>query len=167
LFDTMGSAMMTDPPSKAFEDFAVGDVMLTRGRTVDVGDITLFAGLTGDHYPLHTDATFAAGTPFGERIAHGPLTFALAVGLVGLSGLYGDAIVALVEVEGLRATKPVRAGDTLRVRAEVVGCETDDARPRYGTLRVRYGVLNQHDDEVMQFTQSMLARRRDPGGSHA
>lgn len=159
--------VVVDPPSRTFEDFAAGDVVQTRGRTVDVGDITTFAGLTGDHYPLHTDASFAASTRFGERIAHGPLTFAIAVGLVGSSNFYGDAIVALLEVGGLRALAPVRAGDTLRVRAEVEACEASDERPRYGTIRVRYSVLNQRDEQVMEFTQSMLARRRDPGGADA
>ena len=157
--------VVVDPPNRCFEDFASGDVVETRGRTVDVGDLTTFAGLTGDHYPLHTDAAFAGTTRFGERIAHGPLTFAIAVGLVGMSNFYGDAIVALVEVTGLRALAPVRAGDTVRVRAEVVACEVDDARPRYGTLRVRYAVLNQRDEHVMEFVQSMLARRRDAGGA--
>lgn len=155
-----------DPPHKTFEDFSEGDAVVTRGRTVDVGDFTVFAGLTGDHYPLHTDASFAEGTQFGERIAHGPLTFAIAVGLVGMSNFYGDALVALVEIEGLRALKPVRSGDTLRVRAEIVALESSEDQPKYGTVRVSYHVLNQHDDEVMQFTQSMLARRGGRGGSH-
>lgn len=150
----------TDPASRVFEDFALGDRIVTRGRTVDIGDVTTFAGLTGDHYPLHTDAVYVQATPFGERIAHGPLTFSLAVGLVGMTGYYGDAIVALVEVERLRALKPVRAGDTLRVHAEVVETSVDESRPRYGLLRVRYRVMNQQDEEVMEFIQSMLARRR-------
>ena len=91
-----------DPEPKWFEDFEPGDVMTTRGRTVDIGDITNYAGLTGDHYQLHTDAAFMENNRFGQRIAHGPLTFSLAVGLVGLSGFYGDAIIALVEITGLK-----------------------------------------------------------------
>jgi MaoC like domain len=65
-----------DPQGRFFEDFAVGDRVVTRGRTVDIGDIATFAGLTGDHYPLHTDQEFAKTTRFETRIAHGPLTFA-------------------------------------------------------------------------------------------
>ncbi|MGE4304053.1 MaoC/PaaZ C-terminal domain-containing protein [Novosphingobium naphthalenivorans] len=147
-----------DPEPKWFEDFESGDTMTTRGRTVDIGDITNYAGLTGDHYQLHTDAAFMANNRFGQRIAHGPLTFSLAVGLVGLSGFYGDAIVALIEITGLKATKPVFAGDTLHVVATVT---THDASgPKYGTLGVTYSVRNQHDDEVMTFLQTMLAKRR-------
>ncbi|MDP3674719.1 MAG: MaoC/PaaZ C-terminal domain-containing protein [Novosphingobium sp.] len=132
--------------------------MTTRGRTVDIGDITAFAGLTGDHYQLHTDAQFMADNRFGQRIAHGPLTFSLAVGLVGLSGFYGDAIAALVEITGLKASAPVFAGDTLHVVATVAG--HDASGPKYGTLGVTYSVRNQADAEVMTFLQTMLARRR-------
>lgn len=147
-----------DPAEKWFEDFELGDTMVTRGRTVDIGDITNYAGLTGDHYQLHTDAAFMATNRFGQRIAHGPLTFSLAVGLVGLSGFYGDAIVALVEITGLKATKPVFAGDTLHVVAEVT--EHDPSGPKYGTLGVTYSVRNQDDAEVMTFLQTMLAKRK-------
>lgn len=155
---TLTGRSYSDPESKFFEDFAVGDEMKTRGRTVDIGDITLFAGLTGDHYPLHTDAEFMKSSRFGERIAHGPLTFTLAVGLVGLSGFYGDAIIALVEITGMKATAPVFAGDTLHVVATV--SEYDPSGPKYGTLGVIYSVRNHKDEEVMTFLQRMLAKRR-------
>src|ERR1700741_4068152 len=115
----MPGRICNDPQEKTFEDFTLGDVVITRGRTVDIADISLFSGLTGDHYPLHTDEKYASSTRFGTRIAHGPLTFAIAVGLVGMSGFYGNAIVALIEVEGLKALKPVIPGDTVCVHARV------------------------------------------------
>jgi 3-hydroxybutyryl-CoA dehydratase len=99
-----------------------------------------------------------AGSRYGQRIAHGPLTFSLAVGLVGASGFYGDAIAALVEITGLKAAKPVFAGDTLHVIAEVV--TLDATGSKYGTLGVTYSVRNQSGDEVMTFLQTMLAKRR-------
>jgi 3-hydroxybutyryl-CoA dehydratase len=148
-----------DPQDKTFDDFALGDVVVTRGRTVDIGDLTVFSGLTGDHYPLHVDEEAAKATRFGTRIAHGPLTFALAVGLVGMSGFYGNAITALVEVRSLRALKPVIPGDTLKVHAEVVELAAG-TNPKYGTVHVNYSVRNQREEEVMVFLQVMLARRR-------
>lgn len=151
-----------DPEPKCFEDFELGDCMTTRGRTVDIGDITNYAGLTGDHYQLHTDAAFMANSRFGQRIAHGPLTFSLAVGLVGLSGFYGDAITALIEITGLKATKPVFAGDTVHVVATVSRHEATG--PKYGTLGVTYVVRNQDGEDVMTFLQTMLAKRRPDEG---
>jgi 3-hydroxybutyryl-CoA dehydratase len=147
-----------DPAPRTFEDFQLGDIVLTRGRTVETSDFIAFAGLTGDHYPLHIDAEVAGASRFGARIGHGPLTFSIAVGLVGMTGYYGDAIVALLEINSLRAIAPVLAGDTLSVRAEVIGHETGE-NPKYGTLSVDYSVRNQRGDEVMRFTQTMLARR--------
>lgn len=155
----MTGRIFKDPQEKTFDDFALEDTVITRGRTVDIGDISAFTGLTGDHYPLHTDEEFAKASRFGTRIAHGPLTFSLAVGLVGMSGFYGNAITALVEIKSMRALKPVVAGDTLKVHATVVEL-TPGSNPKYGTLHVNYSVRNQREDEVMSFLQIMLARRR-------
>ncbi len=144
-----------------FEDFAVGDTVRTPGRTVDIADITAFAGLTGDHYPLHVDEEYGRGTRFGGRIAHGPLTFGFAVGLVALSGFLGEAIVAFLECQNLRALAPVHPGDTVRVHAKVAETEPG-SNPKYGTLRIDYTVINQKDEEVMRFRMVLLARRRPP-----
>ena len=160
----MSERVWNDPQEKTFEDFTVGDKVITRGRTVDIGDLTVFSGLTGDHYPLHTDEEYGKSTRFGTRIAHGPLTFAFAVGLVGMSGFYGNAITALVEIKTLRAVKPVISGDTLKVHATVVELSAGN-NPKYGTVHVNYSVRNQREEEVMNFLQIMLARRRVQQGA--
>ena len=150
---------------KTFEDFVPGETIVSPGRTIEAADINLFAGLTGDFYPLHVDEVAASATRFGGRIAHGPLTFVIAVGLVGLSGFLGDAIVALLEVRSIKALKPVRPGDTVRVHATVARCEPG-SKPQYGTLELEYSVRNQDDAEVMTVTMVMLARRRQQGDNN-
>jgi acyl dehydratase len=158
---TSSPAAKTFNAERHFEDFPVGTVCTTGGRTVDISDISLFAGLTGDHYPLHTDEQFAAQTQFGTRIAHGPLTFCVAVGLVALTGFYGEAVVALREVQSIRALKPVKAGDTVRVLVEVVSAESA-RRSDQGILSLDYTVVNQHDETVMTLRMVLLAKRRNP-----
>jgi 3-hydroxybutyryl-CoA dehydratase len=148
--------------TKTFDDFVAGETIVSPGRTIEAADINLFAGLTGDFYPLHVDEVAASATRFGGRIAHGPLTFVIAVGLVGLSGYLGDAIVALLEVRSIKALKPVRPGDTVRVHVTVARCEPG-SKPQYGTLELEYSVRNQDDIEVMTCTMVMLARRREQG----
>lgn len=155
----MASTQWIDPLPRRFEDFQVGDEVLTRGRTVDVGDLTLFSGLTGDHYPLHTDEEYAKARQFGSRIAHGPLTFTIAVGLVGMTGFYGDAVVALLGIDGLRAKQVVLTGDTLHVKATVIAAEKGESG-RTGAITVAYSVRNQRDEEVMYFEQKNLTRCR-------
>ena len=146
---------------KRFEDFTVGTTIVSPGRTIEAADINAFAGLTGDFYPLHVDEEKARETRFGGRIAHGPLTFSMAVGLVGLSGFYGDAVEALLGVDELRAHRPVFPGDTIRVHVTVTGAEPG-AKPRFGKLTLAYSVRNQRAEEVMTFTFVVLMRRRIP-----
>ena len=158
----MTGRVFTDPQEKFFEDFQLGDVVITRGRTVEAADFNLFSGLTGDFYPLHTDEEYSKTTRFGARICHGPLTFTFGVGLVGLSGYLGDAIVALKGIDEMRALAPVFAGDTLHVRAELT--EVDGSRsPKYGTISMLYSVVNQRDETVMTFIQTMLAKKKTGG----
>lgn len=142
----------------ALEDYYVGQQVRTAGRTIEMSDILTFAGLTGDHYPLHTDHEFAARTQFGGRIAHGPLTYAMAVGLIALSNFYGDAVIAMKECQDLRARRAVFPGDTVRVEATVESVEL--SRPESGVMAVHYSVLNQADEQVMTFRMVLVVRRR-------
>ena len=50
-----------------FDDFSVGQKFVTKARTITETDIVNFAGLSWDHNQLHTDAIYAASTPFGRR----------------------------------------------------------------------------------------------------
>src|SRR5258706_12268282 len=64
-----------------FEEFVEGLSVESRGRTITEADLVNFAGVSGDFNPMHTDAEFAAGTPYGKRVAHGALVFSIATGL--------------------------------------------------------------------------------------
>ena len=158
----MAGRHFTDPETKYFDDFRQGDTITTRSRTIEMSDILNFAALTGDFYPLHIDGEAAAKGRFGSRIAHGPLTFSIAVGLMGMTDYYGDGIVALKEISSLRALKPVLPGDTLHVLAEVKMTEAGD-NPKYGTVAVLYSVTNQRSEVVMTFLQTMLAKKKPIG----
>ena len=63
-----------------FSQFEVGQSFESVGRTVTETDVVMFAGLSGDFNPLHTDQTFAEKTPFGQRIAHGMLAASISTG---------------------------------------------------------------------------------------
>ena len=56
---------------------------------------------------------------FGERLAHGPMIFALAVGLVALAGFAGDSAIAWLGVDVIRMYAPVKIGYTIRFAVTV------------------------------------------------
>ena len=69
---------------KYFDDFKMGEKIVTKGRTITEADIVLFAAFSGDWHQLHTNVEFAKNGPFGERIAHGFLVLSVASGLKDL-----------------------------------------------------------------------------------
>jgi len=65
------------PLGRYFEEFQVGETLVSGRRTITEADVTAFAGLSGDFNPLHIDEVFAQSTPFKGRIAHGLLVVAI------------------------------------------------------------------------------------------
>ena len=131
---------------KYFQDFKVGDLIVTRGRTITEADLVNFSGLTGDFYPLHTDSEYAKNTQFGERIAHGMLTLSIASGLWSPEYTMQWAFVAFYGIEGVRFTGPVKIGDTLHVKFEVV--ETHDKTDKNGIVDFKQSIINQKEEVV-------------------
>jgi len=137
-----------------FEGFQIGDRTVTRGRTVTEADIVNFAGVSGDWYPLHTDAEYAGNTPFGERIAHGMLVLSIATGLMPLHDL---AIVAFYGMEKVRLLAPTKLADTVHVEAEVV--EKQDKGDIGGVVSLKQSVKNQKGEAVAVSIMRILIAR--------
>ena len=140
-------------------DFKIGDTFTTQTITVTETHVVNWAGLTMDFYRIHMDKEYAAKGPFGERIVHGPLIFALAVGLVGMTGQGGDAVIAWLGVDKMRMTKPVKIGDTIKVTVEVME-QKPTKDPSRGVQTWLYTVSNQHDETVMLFEYTMMFHMR-------
>ena len=147
--------------SKYGDDFNVGDLYYTPSITVTETHVVNWAGLTMDFYPLHMDKEYAAKTPFGERLAHGPLIFGLAVGLVGLAGFGGDAPIAWLGVDNMKMLAPVKIGDTITVVVEVME-KHDTSKPERGVQVWKYTVKNQRGEAVMVFDYKMMFHMRVP-----
>jgi acyl dehydratase len=141
------------------DDFDVGDVFHTAAITVTETHVVNWAGLTGDFYPLHMDKVYAEKTQFGERLAHGPMIFALAVGLVALAGFAGDSAIAWLGVDGMRMLAPVKIGDTVRVEVRVKERRAT-SNPRKGVQVWAYTVLNQRDEHVLVFDYQLMFHMR-------
>lgn len=149
-----------------WEDWTVGRRWESSARTVTETDIVNFAALSGDWNRLHTDAEYCKSTQFGERIAHGPLVYAIAAGLLFQLRLYDDTLVAFLGFEDLRFTRPTRIGDTIRAVIEVTE-QRESSKPDRGLMRRRLQVLNQRNEVVQEGIQAFLLKRREPATTPA
>ncbi|MBW1668276.1 MAG: MaoC family dehydratase N-terminal domain-containing protein [Deltaproteobacteria bacterium] len=145
--------------SKYGDDFNVGDVYTTGAITVTETHLVNWAGLTMDFYPLHVDKEYAAKSQFGQRLAHGPLIFALAVGLVSTKGFAGDAAIAWLGADNMKMLAPVYIGDTISVKVEVID-KQKTSKPDRGVQVWRYSVKNQKGEKVMVFDYKMMFHMR-------
>ena len=148
-----------DGRGRWFEDFTAGEVLVTGRRTVDGGDVSRFAGLTGDFNPLHVDEEFARTMPFGARVAHGILTLAVSNGQQNLAGWFEGTTLALLGLDRVRFTAPVKFGDTVRTEMTVTTCRASSKADR-GVVTFDVVVKNQRDEVVCAYEESVLMRRR-------
>jgi acyl dehydratase len=132
------------PNALFYDDFSVGQNWVTPRRTISEADVVMFAALTGDYNPVHTDEEFAKTTPFGRRILHGPAVFAIATGLEFRLGIKeGTAIAFLGMTWNLKA--PVLIGDTIGVVQKVESVRTTK-NPGRGIVTFWVEVRNQRGE---------------------
>lgn len=143
-----------------YEDYEIGEVRTTTGRTITEADIVTHASQTGDFFPHHMDKAWAATQPFKKRIAHGTLVMSVAVGQTA-----GDINPQAMSYgyDRVRFVRPVFIDDTITVSAEIV--EKREHRKRadeFGYVDERVTVVNQDGETVMVLTHVYLVNRRTP-----
>ena len=140
--------------ARYYDDFQLGERILTRSRTVTEADIVMFAAFSGDWHPLHVDDEYAKKGFFGQRIAHGFLVLSVATGLMGLADM---AILAFYGMDRVRFMAPTKIGDTLRVEMEVA--EKVDRKEKEGIVTLKVTVINQRDEAVASMGMKLLMAR--------
>lgn len=110
-------------------------------RIVDDDDIAAFVEAVGDFNPIHSDAVYAASTQFRHPIAPGIFTAGLISAVIGTK-LPGPGAIYLSQ--SLKFVKPVKAGDTITARAEILEVIRERNRVRISTI-----CRNQHGEEVL------------------
>lgn len=143
--------------AKYFEDYTAGTTRQTPGRTITETDFVVHAGHTGDFFPHHIDAEFAKTTPFGQRIAHGTMTFAIGIGLT--AGEINPAAFTY-GYERLRFPRPVFIGDTIHTQLTIGSKEDDPKRPHHGRVVEKVEVVNQHGQTVLACEHILLVEKR-------
>jgi len=128
---------------RPFDELAVGDRYVSGGRTVTEADIVRFAALAGEMSPVSGNpGLYTEGTTAGQAGAPALLALAYSIGLVP-----NDRVAALRRVHDLRLLVPIAAGDTIRVRCEILRLApwTED----YGLVTGGWTIVNQDDAVAM------------------
>jgi len=146
-----------------FEDFEPGDAHEFPGRYTFTREAMIDFARQYDPQPFHMDEAAASRSIYGGLIASGwqtvGVTFRLAVeGLIGRTASMGSP-----GVEEVRWLRPVRPGDTVKVRAEVLDARPSQSKPDRGLVRVRYETSNQRDELVLTMVGLGLFGRRPAG----
>ncbi len=150
---------MSNNRGLTFDEFEIGNQYESQGRTVTEADVVMFAGLSGDFNPLHTDAEFGKSTPFGERIAHGMLVVAIATGMANWTGVFEGTTLALME-QIIRYKGAVLFGDTVHLQLEVLE-KKPTSKPDRGVVRFAARMINQDDKVVVDGEWTLLMRRKN------
>ena len=143
-----------------FEEFEIGQAVTSPGRTVTEADVVAFAALSGDWNPMHTDAQYTEGHPFGQRVAHGLLGLSIASGLATRLGVLEGTALAFREIGTWKFSLPIYFGDTIRVRMTVTGTKP---MPRLsgGLVTLKTEILNQDDQVVQRGTWGVLVQSQE------
>lgn len=114
---------------KSMEQLKVGDAA-EFAKTVTETDIYLYAGITGDFNPAHVNEAYAKNTFFKGRIAHGMLSAGFISAIIA-NQLPGPGTIYLKQ--DLSFLAPVRIGDTITGRVEVLELNPEKNRARLKT----------------------------------
>jgi acyl dehydratase len=142
------------------EDIDAGSTFSTSRRTVTEADVGTFAGVTGDFNALHVDELFAREeTPFGGRIAHGPLVLGISFGLRSVRDDW--KILALASCErSFRA--PVFPGDTVWGEYEVLQARASRSRPGTGFVTLAVSIRSDRGEVVQEGRDVLMLAARGP-----
>jgi len=145
----------------ALADLSVGQRFETGGRTITEADVVNFAGVSGDFTALHTDVEAAGESEFGERIVHGPLTFAVATGLFLRTGILAGTVQAFLGVDELRFPRPLLMDETVSLVAEVTEARPMESRPDSGLAVFDLTVSDSAGETVLTTDARFMIARED------
>jgi acyl dehydratase len=131
--------------------FSVGD-SAKRSRTVTSRDIELFTEISGDRNPLHYDQVLSSATRFGGIIVQGGVTTALLNAVVA-EDLPGPGSVFLNVNWNFRA--PVRPGDTIEARVEVLEAREDKPLTKVACLITNKEGITILDGDALIWTEPL------------
>jgi len=143
-----------------YEDFGVGEEIVSGCRTIGEGTIDLFAGVSGDFSEVHTDAELMKDSEFGERIGHGILALAVMQGLMWQTNYNTGTVTATAGWDKLKFRAPLRAGDTVQAQWVIKDKRVSASRPTLGILVEACRLVNQRKETILTGEHVLMVRRR-------
>lgn len=140
------------------DDFKAGDTFQSDGVTLTECEIIDFAQKYDPQY-FHLDVNAAAESIYGGLIASGFQTLAVCFRLFIQKGILAKSSLGSPGIDNLKWRAPVRPGDTLKTKTEVLEIKPSTSKPDRGILRLQYSAINQHGDEVLSFVLNHLLKR--------
>ncbi len=157
----LGPDFAVGPAERYFEDYIPGALYEYGERTVSEHEIIEFA-TAFDPQDFHVDAAGAAAGPFGGLIASGLHSAALAMRLLTDHYISWVASLGSPGLDALTWPAPLRPGDRVRLRAQVLEARGSSSKPERGIVRTRVQLLTDRDTVVVETTIANLLARRPP-----
>ena len=145
---------------RSFEDFMVGEIMTLGTVEVTAQDIRSFAERF-DPQPMHLADDAEQNTIVSGMFASGLHTVCLHMRLFADGVLRDSTSMGSPGVEEVRYLAPVRAGDRLTLRIEVVSARPSRSRPEMGLVTLRSEMINAASVAVLAMTATLIAGRRN------
>lgn len=149
----------TTARGRFFEDFEIGEEIISPARTITSTDIVNFACLSGDFNEVHTNFEYCKNTQFGEPIAHGPLVYAIMGGLQYASGVNDGTLLALLQIDAWKMLDAVKHGDTIRLHSRVLD-KKESSKPDRGVVTFERQCIKQDGTVAQEMKATLLYRRR-------
>ena len=146
-------------PERYYEDFAPGQVLALGERTITKDEIIAYASVY-DAQPFHIDEEAAKKLMLGGLAASGWHTACIVMRMNYDSWLNETASLGAPGIDELRWVKPVRPGDRLRGRLEILDSRTSKSRPEMGLVGMSCTVENQSGEIVLTQKHTQIIRRR-------
>ncbi len=144
-----------------YEDIEVGETHEFGEYHVTEEEIIEFAEQY-DPQPFHTDPEAATESAFGELVASGWHTSAMCMRMLVDGPMTDRASMGARGVDELRWRKPVRPGDTLHLRTEVLDKRVSESDPNRGYIDSKLEGIRQDGEVVISWIGlGMIARRGD------
>jgi acyl dehydratase len=138
-----------------FAQFHVGQLIEAGPYRVDERELIDFAKQWDPQW-FHTNPNAAARSRFGGLIASGWHTCGIAMRLAVQVALDGSEVFASPGLNYLKWPNPVRPGDSLTLRINVLEKRRSNSQPNLGIVRWRWRVLNADGLEVLDLEATNL-----------